>query len=534
MRFRLERFIKNVNVRYFLAFVLVALVFIGMFSYASPLYYFDYSPDVNCFFTVGKGMMHGLVPYKDVFEQKGPYVYLLYGLAYLISHYSIIGITIVEIISLATSMFLVFKAAHLYINKPTAAILALITPFFLMFQEYFTYGGLVEEFVFPMILSAVYLTFKACNDHFMISKGNWLIQGFLVGVVFLSKYTLLGTWVAFYIIFAVVYLYHRQFNSLFKMAIASGIGFLLSVVPWGIYFLVTNSFKAFYDVYFVSNMTVYNTSVGGGILTKIAGPFAIFSEFLIDKPQLFVLGAIPLALFVVFNKGISKVLFLCMMFVSAFFAVYSYTPDTLYVYYQLAFMPYVVITLVILVAKLLRHQHFKLPRERLVPMFIGMALLMLFFTMGVNDNFQKSKLFPDNNEETLDMNDKQTAQQKFGKIMREESKGTPTLLNYGYLDLGMYTVSGALPTQYYFQINNIPYDKNPKIVRSQNKAVQDKAVQWIVVKTNQADSIKTYFGKHGSTRPASKTLLENYRVVSTHEQKAPNNRKSTYWLLKRR
>ena len=28
--------------------------------------------DVNCFFTVGRGVRHGLVPYLDLYDQKGP------------------------------------------------------------------------------------------------------------------------------------------------------------------------------------------------------------------------------------------------------------------------------------------------------------------------------------------------------------------------------------------------------------------------------------------------------------------------------
>ena len=41
--------------------------------------------DVNCFFTVGRGIRHGLVPYLDLYDHKGPLLYYVYALASLIS-----------------------------------------------------------------------------------------------------------------------------------------------------------------------------------------------------------------------------------------------------------------------------------------------------------------------------------------------------------------------------------------------------------------------------------------------------------------
>ena len=48
--------------------------------------------DANSYFTMGKGMMNGLVIYRDLYDQKGPFLYLLYGIAYLISNKSFQGV----------------------------------------------------------------------------------------------------------------------------------------------------------------------------------------------------------------------------------------------------------------------------------------------------------------------------------------------------------------------------------------------------------------------------------------------------------
>ena len=52
--------------------------------------------DGNAFFTMGKGMFNGKVPYKDLFEQKGPLLYLIYGIGYLISHDTLLGVLFIR------------------------------------------------------------------------------------------------------------------------------------------------------------------------------------------------------------------------------------------------------------------------------------------------------------------------------------------------------------------------------------------------------------------------------------------------------
>ncbi|MFQ9073882.1 MAG: hypothetical protein ACLR43_15090 [Faecalibacillus faecis] len=44
-------------------------------------------------------MFNGKVPYKDLFEQKGPLLYLIYGIGYLISHDTFLGVYLLEVIS---------------------------------------------------------------------------------------------------------------------------------------------------------------------------------------------------------------------------------------------------------------------------------------------------------------------------------------------------------------------------------------------------------------------------------------------------
>ena len=64
---------------------ILALISITICSKSSPLYPLNNWDDANCFYTVGRATLNGQVMYRDIFEQKGPWLYFIYMLASLIS-----------------------------------------------------------------------------------------------------------------------------------------------------------------------------------------------------------------------------------------------------------------------------------------------------------------------------------------------------------------------------------------------------------------------------------------------------------------
>ena len=92
---------RKFNVQSFVLLILVSFCSLLFCTKNSWLYSFNDWVDGNAFFTMGKGMVNGLVPYKDLFEQKGPLLYLIYGIGYLLSNKTLHGIFILEVISLS-------------------------------------------------------------------------------------------------------------------------------------------------------------------------------------------------------------------------------------------------------------------------------------------------------------------------------------------------------------------------------------------------------------------------------------------------
>ena len=121
---------KIIDNKYFIILFCLIISFIGITicSECSFLYPMNYWVDANAFFTVGKSMLHNLVPYLDLFEQKGPLLYLIYMIGAIISEKSFIGVYFVEIISYSVTLYYISKIICLYLDKK---YIYLILPLFL-------------------------------------------------------------------------------------------------------------------------------------------------------------------------------------------------------------------------------------------------------------------------------------------------------------------------------------------------------------------------------------------------------------------
>ena len=99
-------------------FLIVSILTLLICSKNSPLYPYNDWVDGNAFFTMGKGMFNGKVPYKDLFEQKGPLLYLIYGIGYLISHDTFFRCLFIRSYFIYNFLAIFFlKIARTYLNQ---------------------------------------------------------------------------------------------------------------------------------------------------------------------------------------------------------------------------------------------------------------------------------------------------------------------------------------------------------------------------------------------------------------------------------
>lgn len=166
---KLKAKLNNREYQYLALFALLGFFIMLICSYTSPAFYFDYSPDNNAFFTVGKAMAHGQVLYKDIFEQKGPYIYLLHIIAYLVAQRSFVFIYFYESLTLIASMYLTYRIAKLVLTTPQALLVGILSPALFLYHPYYDYGDTAEFFALPLILSLIYLIMLLVAHHLRVS-----------------------------------------------------------------------------------------------------------------------------------------------------------------------------------------------------------------------------------------------------------------------------------------------------------------------------------------------------------------------------
>ena len=110
-----QRAFRRENARAFAVVLIAAAAVLMICSMNSWLYPVNPWTDVNIISTVGRGLFDGLVPYRDLVEQKGPMLFLIFGLAELLFPGTYHGIYVMEALFVAGAMFFGWKTLRLYL-----------------------------------------------------------------------------------------------------------------------------------------------------------------------------------------------------------------------------------------------------------------------------------------------------------------------------------------------------------------------------------------------------------------------------------
>ena len=90
---------KRKELQNYAVIMFIAFCFLAICSRSSFIYPCNNWDDSNSYFTMGKVMMNGGVIYRDAFDQKGPLLYFIYGLGYLMSNTTFVGVFVLEVVA---------------------------------------------------------------------------------------------------------------------------------------------------------------------------------------------------------------------------------------------------------------------------------------------------------------------------------------------------------------------------------------------------------------------------------------------------
>lgn len=121
----------------YVGLILYGLLVMLLCTKSSPIYVLNDWCDANAYFTMGKGLMNGSVPYKDLFDHKGPFLYFIYGIGYLLSQNSFFGIFILQVIAMSITLICAFKISEIYHLGRRASFITAVMPPIAMLSDGF-------------------------------------------------------------------------------------------------------------------------------------------------------------------------------------------------------------------------------------------------------------------------------------------------------------------------------------------------------------------------------------------------------------
>lgn len=250
--------LRRAHVGAMLLCLALAAALVLLCSQSAPIYPINTWDDANCLLTVGRVMREGGVLYRDIYEQKGPTLYLIHAAAAAISSASFFGVYVMEVLSLAAALYLAQRIMRR--RMPFAAALSLTALFgaCVLVSTSFSRGDSAEEFCLPLLMGALHIALGEYEDRKGPMRPKMLFCcGLLAGGVATIKYTVLGLFIGLCLCEGILALREGGLARAFKSAGAFLAGMLLPVAAWGIYFAANGALGDAVQAYLYNNIFLY-------------------------------------------------------------------------------------------------------------------------------------------------------------------------------------------------------------------------------------------------------------------------------------
>ena len=121
------------------------------------MYSFNDCCDANQFITAARCIRRGDVIYRDIYEVKGPILYLLYYIGTFLNENPFHGAYIIELISFSAYIFILYKTARLYLKSDILVIAAVSSAAYYSMITKTVFAGKddIHTFIFDEIDSGI-------------------------------------------------------------------------------------------------------------------------------------------------------------------------------------------------------------------------------------------------------------------------------------------------------------------------------------------------------------------------------------------
>lgn len=455
---------------FLMVFSITAIFLHGPFSKVFPWM------DSSAFLYMGKAILNGKIIYVDIFDHKGPFMFIIQAMGMLLSER--IGVWIIEVLSLLIFYFMMYKTLNLIFDRKIAWLSLLILTIFAPF--YTNIGNYTETFSLSLIGISLYIFFK-----YLIEKERKMpiycsgIIGITLMLTLLIRLNNAIMWVIFCPLMFFYYIFNKRYKEALKLFVGVLVGMLIAFIPFAIYFSINNAWSEFFFQYIILNLKYIGE---GNRLESVI--------FFLKTPAM-ILMVIPLFL-LFFKKArlelkgkylilISIYMYFIMTFLCVVLSGYSYS------HYGILLFPCFVLDFAIAIKLIyVLAKHFEKEKNIIgIVIIVDATIILLSFIFMYQNNifyYYKNNTYVFTNEnarkELFDL----------AEIVRSNTTEDDEILAFiNYPEL--YLVSNRYCSSKYFQINWEAFKNVDKIVNEFLEDLKSDKTKLFIIHNNNMQEI---------------------------------------------
>ena len=208
--------------------------------------------DSSVFLYMGREMLKGKIPYRDLFDHKGPLLYWLQAFGQWLTPGSFTGVWILELLHMAAAILFLYKACRALTDNIAAVCAALLVSFCICGWRLYQGGNFAEEYALPWISLALMVFYRFWRDG-RYRKYEIILLGAGFGAVVLLRVNMAAVWLACIPAVMIRLVREKRFPELGGCVLLFTAGMCLMLLPAILWCLATDSLRQMWEDYILFN-----------------------------------------------------------------------------------------------------------------------------------------------------------------------------------------------------------------------------------------------------------------------------------------
>lgn len=413
----------------------------------------------------GKAWMNGMTPYLDFTDSKGPLLWLIYGIGYLLSPTSFNGVFWLGVLFYWGTFWFIYKTAFLLMRSASKALMAVFASTLFFFIPVIHFEIRAEDYCQLFFAIVFYTLVRSCLEK-SFPRHLAFLTGLSIGGALLIKFNIAAILMvpAFFILTSAVKYGAGNYARYFGCMV---LGFMAIVVPFLIYFISTGSIGDFYQEYFVNTLsTVGNIQGLPGEMPD--GRHSGLAFLLLSKSWLGIVFKVSLILVAWLPLRLYKDNLLRVGIWVSFLATAIMCSSVIHEYYLNSLAIFCVFGVITAVSYL--------RKVTMAGSVVSAAVVIAIIVLAENSFLGKGE-FADVKSARL-LNEHYRQIDKIMEAYSAKKDGTPTISYVGLQDHGEHLKSGVLPGTKYWAHQN---GSNPEMHRRNAEDVFINRPDFVVI-----------------------------------------------------